>query len=90
MQTIILYRIARPDGSVTVTPNEPEQYESTLYRLVADEGMELVKGDERTIAVDADSVDGWEEVEAKVNIKEEGYYAIHRRNERGLSEQAQI
>lgn len=59
MQKITLYRVINADGSVTVTPKEPEQYESTLYRLVADEGMELVKGDERTIAVDTDSTDGW-------------------------------
>lgn len=71
MQTIILYRIARPDGSVTVTPNEPEHYDSTLYRLIADEGYELVKGEERTIAVDTDSVEGWEEVEAEIDEKTE-------------------
>lgn len=71
MQKITLYRVVNADGSVTVTPKELEQYESTLYRLVADEGMELVKGDERTIAVDTDSTDGWEEVEAKIDEKTE-------------------
>lgn len=71
MQKITLYRVVNADGSVTVTPKEPEQYESTLYRLVADEGMELVKGDERTIAVDTDSTDGWEEAETKINEKTE-------------------
>lgn len=71
MQKITLYRVINADGSVTVTPKEPEQYESTLYRLVADEGMELVKGDERTIAVDTDSTDGWEEAETKINEKTE-------------------
>ena len=67
MQKITLYRVKNADGSVTVTPKEPEQYESTLYRLVADEGMELVKGEERTIAVDTDSAEGWEEVEAGID-----------------------
>lgn len=61
MQTIILYRIARPDGSVTVTPNEPEQYESTLYRLVADEGYELVMDDTRTCVVDTETPGDWHE-----------------------------
>lgn len=69
MQKITLYRVVNADGSVTVTPKEPEQYESTLYRLVADEGMELVKGDERTIAVDTDSTDGWEEVVTEIDEK---------------------
>lgn len=71
MQKITLYRVKNADGSVTVTPKEPEQYESTLYRLVADEGMELVKGEERTIAVDTDSVEGWEEVETEIDEKTE-------------------
>ena len=71
MQKITLYRVKNADGSVTVTPKEPEQYESTLYRLVADEGMELVKGEERTIAVDTDSAEGWEEVEAEIDEKTE-------------------
>lgn len=85
MQKITLYRVKNADGSVTITPKEPEQYESTLYRLVADEGMELVKGEERTIAVDTDSVEGWEEVEAETDTREGEYYAIPRGNERGLS-----
>lgn len=71
MQKITLYRVKNADGSVTVTPKEPEQYESTLYRLVADEGMELVKGEEKTIAVDTDSTEGWEEVEAEIDEKTE-------------------
>lgn len=71
MQKITLYRVVNADGSVTVTPKEPKQYDSTLYRLVADEGMELVKGDERTIAVDTDSTDEWEEVEAEIYEKAE-------------------
>lgn len=71
MQKITLYRVKNADGSVTVTPKESEQYESTLYRLVADEGMELVKGEERTIAVDTDSVEGWEEVETEIDEKTE-------------------
>lgn len=69
MQKITLYRVVNTDGSVTVTPKEPEQYDSTLYRLVADEGMELVKGEERTIAVDVDTADGWEEVEIDEKIE---------------------
>lgn len=75
MQKITLYRVVNTDGSVTVTPKEPEQYDSTLYRLIADEGMELVKGEERTIAVDVDIVDGWEEVEIneKIEQAEEAY-----------------
>lgn len=57
-----LYRV----GS-TVTPIEQETYDSILYRLIADEGKELVKGDVRTpcIDVEAEDADGWAEEEAE-------------------------
>lgn len=61
MQTIILYRTIHDNGVVTISPVKPDKYDSTCYRLVADEGKELVKDDIRTGVVDTDSVDGWEE-----------------------------
>lgn len=57
-----LYRV----GS-TVTPIEQETYDSILYRLIADDGKELVKGDVRTpcIDVEAKDADDWTEEEAE-------------------------
>ena len=65
MQIINLYRVIRPDGGVTVTPNKPDSYEKVMYRIVADEGKELVNGDVRTSCTDVESTDGWVEVEAQ-------------------------
>lgn len=66
-----LYRVERADGGVDVSPNKPTDGEYTeTYRLIADEGMELVKGDVRTICIDTDTVDGWEEVESIEPIEE--------------------
>ena len=65
MQIINLYRVIRPDGGVTVTPNKPDSYEKVMYRIVADEGKELVNGNMRTSCADVESTDGWAEVEAQ-------------------------
>ena len=65
MQIINIYRVIRPDGGVTVTPNKPDSYDKVMYRIVADEGKELVNGDMRTSCADVVSTDGWVEVEAQ-------------------------
>jgi hypothetical protein len=70
MEIIILYRLIRPDGGITVTPIEPEQYKSTLYRLVADEGKILVNGDVETECVDTDSAEGWIEIDKPIEKEE--------------------
>ena len=69
MNVITLYRVRRVDGGITTTPVKPEEYESTLFRIVADDGMELVKGDIHTLCIDAESLEGWTEepVEKAVN-----------------------
>lgn len=64
MQTVTLYRTTT-DGKTTVTPNKPETYDSTLYRLIAEEGKELVKGEVRTPCIDTDDADGWTEEDAQ-------------------------
>ena len=69
MTTVTLYRVVT-DGKTTVTPTEPETYDSTLYRLIADEGKELVKGDVRTCCIDTDSADGWTEEDAQVTAED--------------------
>lgn len=63
MQIITLYRYNRPDGGVTTSPVKPDCDYTEKFRLVADEGMELVKGDIRTTCIDTDDADGWEDVE---------------------------
>lgn len=67
MQIVKLYRIKRDDGGITVTPNKPLEYESELFRIIADEGMELLKGDIRTSCIDTDNKDDWIEETAEVN-----------------------
>lgn len=62
MQIITLYRYNRPDGGITTSPVKPDCDYTEKFRLVADEGMELVKGDIRTTCVDTDDADGWAEV----------------------------
>lgn len=65
MTKVTLYRV----GSM-VTPIEQETYDSTLCRLIADEGKELVKGDVRTCCIDTDSADGWTEEDAQVTAED--------------------
>ena len=62
MQIIKLYRYNRPDGGVTTSPVKPDCDYTEKFRLIADEGMELVKGDIRTTCIDTDDADGWVEV----------------------------
>ena len=65
MQIVKLYRIQREHGGVTITPNKPNEYESELFRIVVDEGMELVKGDIRASCIDTESLEGWTEEPAE-------------------------
>lgn len=62
MTDVTLYRYEREDGGINVSPIKPEGTEYTvLHRLIADEGMELVKGDIRTPCIDTDDISGWAE-----------------------------
>ena len=70
MQIINLYRVTRADGGITVTPNKPDSYDAVMYRIIADDGKELVKGDVRTSCADVESTDGWVEVEAQSEATE--------------------
>lgn len=63
MEVKTLYRTIRADGGVDVSPNKPDGEYTETYRLIADEGMELVKGEVRTTCIDTDTTDGWVEVE---------------------------
>lgn len=65
MQIITLYRYNRADGGVTISPVKPDVEYTEMVRLVADEGKVLTKdGENFTTCVDADTADGWYEVDA--------------------------
>lgn len=59
-----LYIIQQSNGVITHTPIQPEEgiEYTTSYRLIADEGMILIKDDIKTCCIDTDSTDGWSEV----------------------------
>jgi hypothetical protein len=62
MQTINLYRYTRENGGITVSTIQPDVEYTTLYRLVADEGMTLTNGTITTSCVDTDDISVWTEI----------------------------
>ena len=66
MQIITLYRYKREGGGITVSPEKPDCEYTTLFRLVADEGMVLSKGDVIAECIDTVDVEEWVEIEAPV------------------------
>lgn len=60
MKIIPLYKTVRADGGVSISPNGSGTPHA--YRLVADDGMLLKKGDTITPCVDTDCADGWTEI----------------------------
>lgn len=60
MEIIQLYRTIRPDGGVTISPVSGD--EPAGVRIIADEGMLLIKDGVSTPCVDTDIADGWEEI----------------------------
>lgn len=66
MQKRELYVVARADYGVDVTPIRPEtgEYEGVRWRLIADEGKQLRRGDDACGCVDTDAPDEWTEEDA--------------------------
>lgn len=64
MQTITLYRYARPDGGISTSPVKPPDGTSydLRYRLIADDGKALTDGTTVTACADVSSADGWMEI----------------------------
>lgn len=58
-----LYQYDRENGRITVSPIKPECEYTEMYRLIAEEGKTLVKGDISSPCVDTYDKDGWEEIE---------------------------
>lgn len=77
MQTVILYRYKRADGGYSVSPQMPEgvAYE-TRVRLIADEGKALTDGNVVTQCTDAESAEGWTEIDAPGEDSEEAIAAV--------------
>lgn len=68
MRNKTLYRYTRNDKGVTVSPIEPKVSYETLYRVIADEGMVLVRNGETCgRVVDTASPEEWSEVCAETN-----------------------
>jgi hypothetical protein len=63
MQIINLYKYTREDGGTTVSPIKPNCEYTEMYRLIADEGKVLVKGEIETTCADVESVEGWTEID---------------------------
>lgn len=64
MNVKMLYRYTRADGGVSVSPVEPQQEYTVLYRVIAEKGMSLARnGQVFGPVVDTEAQDGWSEVE---------------------------
>lgn len=70
MKPIKLYRYTRPDGGVTVSPENPDVEYQECVRLVAGEGKLLTNGNIQISCIDTDSVDGWWEIDAPIETDE--------------------
>jgi hypothetical protein len=62
MQVINLYRYIREGGGTTVSTAQPDCEYTTLFRLVADEGMLLTNGTITTSCVDTHDTSVWSEI----------------------------
>lgn len=72
MITKTLYRYEREPGCVTVSTEQPTNVEYTeIYRLIADEGKVLTKGNIVTNCVDTDNTTGWTEIDEIIENPDE-------------------
>lgn len=71
MTTIQLYRYQRENGKWTVSPVPHDGADTSLVRLVADAGMLLDNGEERTPCIDTYEPEAWSEVPDPDYVPEE-------------------
>ena len=71
MQVVNLYKYIRDDGGVTVSPVKPNTEYTEMFRLIADEGKELMNEDVRTPCIDVESTEGWSEIDAPITDDED-------------------
>ena len=76
MKTVILYRYKRADGGYSVSPNRTEGEYETRVRLIADENKALTDGKVVTQCTDAESADGWTEIDAPGEDSQEVIAAV--------------
>ena len=69
MQIVNLYKYIRDDGGTTVSPTKPNTEYTEMFRLIADEGKELMNGDVRTPCIDVEHIEGWTEIDAESTEK---------------------
>ena len=69
MQIVNLYKFIRDDGGTTISPAKPNTEYTEMFRLIADEGKELVNGDVHTICIDVEHTEGWTEIDAESTEK---------------------
>ena len=70
MKIVSLYKYTRADGGTTVSPVKPNTEYTEMFRLIADEGKELMNGDIRIPCVDVESTEGWSEIDAPITDDE--------------------
>ena len=70
MQIKTLYKYARTDGGITITPVQPDVAYTQLYRLVAEDGSEITNGEITTTCIDVESYDGWHDVDGEIPAEE--------------------
>lgn len=64
MKVKALYRFKRADGGITVSPDKPDCEYTEKVRIIADKGKAITKDGKKLYSViDADSTDGYYEVE---------------------------
>ena len=69
MQIVNLYKYIRDDGGTTVSPTKPNTEYTEMFRLIADEGKELMNGDVRTPCIDVEHIERWPELDAESTEK---------------------
>lgn len=70
MQIKPLYKYARADGGITITPVHPDAAYTKLYRLIAEDGGEITNGEITTTCIDIESHDGWHDVDGEISDTE--------------------
>lgn len=71
MKIVNLYKYIRDDGGATVSLVKPNTEYAEMFRLIADEGKELINGDVRTPCIDVESTEGWSEIDAPITDDED-------------------
>lgn len=69
MKIVSLYKYTRVDGGTTISPVKPNTEYVEMFRLIADEGKELMNGDVRTPCIDVEHIEGWTEIDAESTEK---------------------